>query len=239
MPTRWEAVLLTVFLIQCRAPYHTCILGGQSTSEQRSMSTTSPLLMTATSPPVIIAGLSLLISHYSVSFLQILISFSQVCKINRDTLCDMASPLLDVKFQSLRKRSPWVHDPSSPNFCAQCLRPWLVQSVLFWRCCDALWLPVLWIASYWQMIGHMEACRYRCSEWRYDVVVSRLTPLLRRISCVVSFMTRRIHRAWSVGVKPATRRCLVFILVSSTPNRGWLERTLGNELFYSAWYAKR
>ena len=144
--------------IQCRAPYHTCILGGQSTLEQRSMSTTSPLLMTATSPPVIIAGLSLLISHYSVSFLQILISFSQVCKINRDTLCDMASPLLDVKFQSLRKRSPWVHDPSSPNFCAQCLRPWLVQSVLFWRCWDALWLPVLWIASYWHMIGHRKAC---------------------------------------------------------------------------------
>ena len=72
--------------------------------------------------------------------------------------------------------------------------------------------------------------RYRCSEWRYDVVVSRLTPLLGRISCVVSFMTRRIHRVWSVGVKPATRRCLVFISVSLIPNRGWLERTLGDEL---------
>ena len=34
--------------------------------------------------------------------------------------------------------------------------------------------------------NHMEACRYRCSEWRHCFVVRSLTPPLRRIGRVVS-----------------------------------------------------
>jgi len=32
----------------------------------------------------------------------------------------------------------------------------------------------------------MEACRHRCGELRHCVVTRRLTPLLRRVGCVVS-----------------------------------------------------
>jgi len=46
-------------------------------------------------------------------------------------------------------------------------------------------LPVFWMTSYLR-IGHMQACQYGCSEWRHCVVVCRLTPSLRRNSCVVS-----------------------------------------------------
>ena len=53
-------------------------------------------------------------------------------------------------------------------------------------------------------MGHVNACRYRCSEWCYCVVVRRLTPLLRRIGCVASETTagsetERVLRARGSG----------------------------------------
>ena len=39
---------------------------------------------------------------------------------------------------------------------------------------------------YLHLMGHMQTCRYRRSELRHFVVVHRLTPLLRRIGCIVS-----------------------------------------------------
>ena len=61
-------MLSTVPMIRCHAPGQTCIRGGQSTSEQRSVSATSPSLMPSIA--VIDVKLSLLrpISHLSVSF---------------------------------------------------------------------------------------------------------------------------------------------------------------------------
>jgi len=46
-------------------------------------------------------------------------------------------------------------------------------------------LPVLWMTSYNAHNGSYGDCRYRCSEWRHYVVMSRLTPLLRRIGFVI------------------------------------------------------
>jgi len=48
-------------------------------------------------------------------------------------------------------------------------------------------LPVPWMTSYLLIVGHREACWYRCIEWRHCVVVRMLTPLLHRIGCVVSW----------------------------------------------------
>ena len=50
----------------------------------------------------------------------------------------------------------------------------------------------------------MEASGHRCSEWRYCVVVRRLTPLLRGIGCDVSWTTAsaetwRVHRERGAG----------------------------------------
>jgi len=63
-----------------------------------------------------------------------------------------------------------------------------------------------WMTSYLHIMNWpYGACRCHCSEWRHYVVVrSRLTPLLRRIGCVVSWTTegaetRRAHRAKSAG----------------------------------------
>ena len=39
---------------------------------------------------------------------------------------------------------------------------------------------------YLHLMGHMQTCRYRRSELRHFVVVRRLTPLLRRIGCIMS-----------------------------------------------------
>ena len=50
--------------------------------------------------------------------------------------------------------------------------------------------PVLWMTSYLHITGTMEACVCRCSEWRYCVVMRRLTPLPRRIGFVL-YWTKR------------------------------------------------
>jgi len=53
-------------------------------------------------------------------------------------------------------------------------------------------------------MGHMEARRCRYSDWRHCVVVRRLTPLLRRIGCILFYTivgaeTRRASRAGGDG----------------------------------------
>ena len=58
-------------------------------------------------------------------------------------------------------------------------------------------LPVPWMTSYLLIVGHREACWYRCIEWRHCVVVRRLTPLLHRIGCVVSWTVAW----WAVELK--------------------------------------
>ena len=50
--------------------------------------------------------------------------------------------------------------------------------VILWRCRDMLCNSGLWVASYLQIMGHMQACWYRCNEWCQCVVACRLTPLL-------------------------------------------------------------
>ena len=70
---------------------------------------------------------------------------------------------------------------------------------------------------------HTEVCWYCCSEWRHCVVARRLTPLLRRIGCVVSWTTAgaettRVYRA-SVPVA-GSRACNPPLPHYSTPDRG-------------------
>jgi len=72
------------------------------------------------------------------------------------------------------------------------------------------------------IVGHTEAYRYRCSEWRHCVVVRRPTPLLRRIGCVVSYGRRRAPRldesivqGVPPGAKPVMHRCRVSIVFTS------------------------
>ena len=67
-------------------------------------------------------------------------------------------------------------------------------SVFIWRRCTTLcslptvlWISPRYICTYINgVMDHVGAYRYRCSECRHCVVVRRLTPLLRRIRCVVS-----------------------------------------------------
>ena len=73
-------------------------------------------------------------------------------------------------------------------------------------------LSVDGMASYSDTASHVEGCRYRCSEQRHGVVVRRLTPLQRRIRCVVSWTTasaetRRVHRA--LGCRGRSVQCNV------------------------------
>ena len=50
-------------------------------------------------------------------------------------------------------------------------------------------LPALLMTSYLHIMCHMEVYLYHCDDWRHCVGVHRLTPLLRRIGCVVSWTT--------------------------------------------------
>ena len=55
--------------------------------------------------------------------------------------------------------------------------------------------------------GHMETCQDGWSEWRYCIVVQKLSNLLRRIGCVVSCTTAnaesgRVLRAGAPGHSP-------------------------------------
>ena len=63
-------------------------------------------------------------------------------------------------------------------------------------------------------MGHMEARRCRYSDWRHCVVVRRLTPLLRRIGCILFYTivgaeTRRASRAGGDGAESVMHHCLV------------------------------
>jgi len=51
--------------------------------------------------------------------------------------------------------------------------------------CDTLCISGFMDGVIFARKGHMEACRYRCSEWRHSVVACRITPLLRRIGCLI------------------------------------------------------
>ena len=67
--------------------------------------------------------------------------------------------------------SPKLHVQFSPNFVD--MLP-VTGAVM---CCV---LPVLWMTSYFPIVGPMEVCWHRCS------VVRRLTPLLLGVGCVLT-----------------------------------------------------
>ena len=76
------------------------------------------------------------------------------------------------------------------------------------------------MTSYLHIMGHMEACRYRCSEWRRCVVVHRLTPLPRRLvsSCPRRRRAPRLDKSgvqWMPGAEPAMHHCLLYLLFIS------------------------
>ena len=87
--TRWLVWLLTVSLLQWRAPTDMCILGGQSTSGERSVSATSPSLMTLILPKVIVAELR--------SFVNLFIQYRNYCKTVLRTFCEPGLRITETK----------------------------------------------------------------------------------------------------------------------------------------------
>jgi len=81
------------------------------------------------------------------------------------------------------------------------------DSVLLWRRCNTvLCTSALWMSSYLHIMGRVEACRRRCSEWRHCVALRRLTPLLR---CFGSVVTRRAPRLDESIMQGVLGRCCV------------------------------
>jgi len=88
------------------------------------------------------------------------------------------------------------------------------------RRCDTSRTSVLWTTPHSHVMqGHLEARRYRCSEWRHCVVVRRITPLLRRIGCVVSLWAPRLDEFIVQGV-PGTESAMRHCLTTPPPYRG-------------------
>ena len=139
------------------------------------------------------------------------------------------------------------HNPFFMNFCASFLHD--RGLVLSWRRCDTLCslLPVLWMTSYLHIMGHMEACRYRCSELRHYVVVRRLTSLLRRLDCVVSPKTagRPVYCARGAGGGPCSAPwscCLcgrVIVAMSSRSDRQWKQYKRAMSFWSPKWLIMR
>ena len=81
--------------------------------------------------------------------------------------------------------SPELNVRSSPVFLHKL--PIAVTRSFFGGVAICYVLPVFWLTSDLHTMGHMQACRFRCGEWRYRVVVRRLTPPLRRTVCVLTY----------------------------------------------------
>ena len=90
-------------------------------------------------------------------------------------------------------------------------------------------LTVLWLTPYLHIMGHVEACRYRCSEWRHCIALRKLTPLLRRIGCVVSERTAGTETRWVNRARCAgwsLQGTIAWLNTGiSTPLRGTWERS--------------
>ena len=97
---------------------------------------------------------------------------------------------------------------------------------------DTLVLPVLWMASYLHTVGHIEACRYHYSELRHCAVVRRLTPLLRRVVLVASYLRRwraprLVRRARDVGTGACNAPIQQPSLSFSSPSCPWTSLASG------------
>jgi len=72
-------------------------------------------------------------------------------------------------------------------FCACYLWPWLNHLLVTLRYVMHLRLTGFVNDVIFHIMDRMQSpCRYCCSEWHHCIVVSRLTSLLRHISCIMS-----------------------------------------------------